>query len=230
MFKKKNSFSRRVFSLFTVIVFVFSLFSADIVMLNSRAQAASINELPGPKEFVSLSEEYSFPVLRGLRLDVQNPLEIEFIVDTGNESHVSQQQANALIRYFLAALTIPEKEVWVNLSPYQKNKVVPTNLGVTDMGKDLLSQDYLLKQLVSSLTYPETEQGKDFWKKTYKKVAEVAGTTNIPINTFNRVWIVPQKAEVYERGGVALVTEASLQAMLEDDYIALKNDISYAKA
>lgn len=51
----------------------------------------------------------------------------------------------------------------------------------------------------------------------------MASTTNIPINTFNKVWIIPEKAEVYEKGNLALITDAGLEVMLEEDYLALKN-------
>ena len=44
-----------------------------------------------------------------------------------------------------------------------------------------------------------------------------------PINTFNKVWIVPEKAVVYENGGVAFVLENHLKVMLEQDYLSLAN-------
>ena len=56
-----------------------------------------------------------------------------------------------LVKYFLAALTIPEKDLWVNLSPYEKDRVITDEFGSTEMGRDLLAQDYMLKQLTSSL-------------------------------------------------------------------------------
>jgi hypothetical protein len=55
--------------------------------------------------------------------------------------------ANRLIKYFLASLTVPEKDLWVNLSPYEEDRIAPESLGPTDLGKELLEQDYILKQL-----------------------------------------------------------------------------------
>jgi hypothetical protein len=37
--------------------------------------------------------------------------------------------------------------LWVNLSPYEDNRIMPEKLSQTTMGQDLLSMDYLLKQL-----------------------------------------------------------------------------------
>ncbi|MCK5579962.1 MAG: hypothetical protein KAJ18_01670 [Candidatus Omnitrophica bacterium] len=74
---------------------------------------------------------------------------------------------------------------------------------MAEMGRDLLAQDYLLKQLTASLMYPEDELGKKFWDRVYAKAKEKYGHTNIPMDTFNKVWIVPEKAVVYENGDTA---------------------------
>src|SRR5206468_2952216 len=101
------------------------------------------------------------------------------------------------------------------------------------MGRDLLAEDYMLKQITASLIYPEGEVGKRFWKKVYEEAAKKYGTTNIPVNTFNKVWIVPQKAVVYEnaKAGTAYVLESKLKVMLEQDYLSLeKNTVISARA
>ena len=68
-----------------------------------------------------------------------------------------QRDASRLIKYFFAALTVPEKDLWVNLSPYEKDRIAPVAFARTEMGRDLLAQDYLLKQLTASLMYPDGE-------------------------------------------------------------------------
>ena len=49
-----------------------------------------------------------------------------------------------MVEYFLASLTIPDDEMWVNLSPYEKDWIISEGLGLTSMGRDLLAQDYML--------------------------------------------------------------------------------------
>ncbi|MBF0490440.1 MAG: hypothetical protein HQL15_07435 [Candidatus Omnitrophica bacterium] len=129
-----------------------------------------------------------------------------------------------MIKYFLASLTIPEKDLWVNLSPYEKDRIVPEFFGQTEMGRDLLAEDYMLKQITASLIYPEDEVGKKFWKRIYEEAAKKYGTTDIPVNTFNKVWIVPEKAVVYENAkvGAVYVVESKLKIMLEQDYLSLE--------
>ena len=98
--------------------------------------------------------------------------------------------------------------------------MVPEALGQTDLGRDLLAQDYILKQLTASLIYPEKDLGKEFWSRVYAKAQQQFGTTNIPVNTFNKVWILPDQAQVYENVNAAYVTKSTLKVMLDEDYLA----------
>ncbi len=186
--------------------------------------------LPKPGEMVPLSEPFSPAVLKGIKLDPKDPFCFHFYVDKGDMSSPSafvgdpefKQESQRLIKYFLASLTIPEKDLWVNLSPYEKDRIIPEAFGQTEMGRDLLAQDYILKQITASLIYPESQMGKQFWDKVYKEAQAKYGTTDIPINTFNKVWIMPEKAVVYENNGVVYVLENHLKVMLEQDYLALQ--------
>jgi len=187
--------------------------------------AQTVLALPKPGQMVALSPAFSPAVLKGIKLDAQNPFRFNFFVDSGDsglKEDALKSESEKLIKYFLASLTIPEEDLWVNLSPYEKDRIVPQEFGQTEMGRDLLAQDYLLKQITASLIYPENDLGKRFWQKVYKEVQEKYGTTNIPINTFNKVWILPDKAVVYENGGTAFVLENHLKVMLEEDYLALQ--------
>ena len=183
--------------------------------------------LPAPGVCVGLSPAFSPAVLKGIKLDPNNPFRFHFFVD-GGDSNLSRvelkSESSKLIKYFLASLTIPEKDLWVNLSPYEKDRIVPPEFGQTEMGRDLLAEDYLLKQITASLIYPESQLGKEFWQKVYAQAQAKYGTVNIPINTFNKVWIVPEKAVVYENKGVAFVLENHLKVMLEQDYLALSKN------
>ncbi len=201
--------------------------------------------LPKPGAMIHLSPEFNPPILKGIKVHPDNPFRFDFILDQGDSSVIPtsstvipakagiqnqeklKQQATRLITYFLASLTIPEKDLWVNLSPYEKDRIVPEFFGQTEMGRDLLAEDYMLKQITASLIYPEDEIGKKFWKRIYEEAAKKFGTTNIPVNTFNKVWIVPEKAVVYEnaKAGTAYVVEAKLKVMLEQDYLVLSHNV-----
>lgn len=212
------------FKLFSwVQIFVITIFFA-LPSRISQAQTFSVLNLPKPGQIVGSSEKFEPLLIKGISLHKENPLVFDFILDPGRTKYSNDQirtESQRLIKYFFAALTVPEKDLWVNLSPYEKDRMIPEGFGKTEMGRDLLAQDYILKQLSASLIYPEKDLGKDFWNRVYRKAKETYGTTDIPVNTFNKVWIVPDKAVIVESSTSAYVTHSRLKVMLEEDYVSM---------
>ncbi len=177
---------------------------------------------------VDLSGAFMPVVLKGVSLHPANPLLFDFIVDAGDsglalEGPRFKAESEKLIKYFLASLTVKEDDQWVNLSPYEKDRMIPDDLGRTELGRDMLAQDYILKQLTASLVYPEKGLGKEFWAKVYEKARAQFGSIDIPVDTFNKVWITADKARVLERNNTAYVVGAHLKVMLESDYEAMSH-------
>ena len=213
-------------SLFVTVTFVFTLITPSNFIYAQTVPQTILN-LPVPGTIVSMSEGFTPVIVKGITVYPENPLRFDFIVDTGNTAirgEELKEESSKLIKYFLASLTVPEEELWVNLSPYEKDRIIPERFGITEMGRDMLAQDYMLKQLMASLTYPESGLGQEFWDRVYKRAYEEYGTTDIPLNTFNKVWIVPKNAVVYEHGGSAFIAERRLKVMLEEDYLALQKN------
>ncbi|MEI8012526.1 MAG: hypothetical protein WCI27_08645 [Candidatus Omnitrophota bacterium] len=216
---------------------VFFILTGIIPVSLVRSQENMALPIPGGR--VLLSQNFDPPLLKGIRVYRNDPFRFDFILDKGdvhqpllNElapdtkaTHGADRMPSGpdikrLIKYFLASLTVPEKDLWVNLSPYEKDRIVPEAFGQTEMGRDLLAQDYILKQITASVIYPDDKVGKEFWDKIYAEALKRYGTTDIPVDTFNKVWITPVKATVYEHQDAAYVVESRLKVMLETDYIA----------
>jgi hypothetical protein len=202
----------------------------------SCAQTAVL--LPEPGTRMALSQPVDPFLLKGIRVYRSDPFRFDFILDKGyarpnvregGETPPLREEIDRLIKYFLASLTIPEKDLWVNLSPYEKDRIVPEAFGRTEMGRDLLAQDYLLKQITASVLYPEGETGNEFWNKVYAEAQKRYGTTDIPVDTFNKVWIVPEKATVYENKDAAFVVESKLKVMLDSDYVATTKSVKVSE-
>ncbi|MEW5895390.1 MAG: 2-phospho-L-lactate transferase CofD family protein [Candidatus Omnitrophota bacterium] len=227
--KKANTYNffQRLVSGF--LVFVFSLgvtFPPDI------ARAQILPDLLSPGMMVSQSSGYAPVLIKGITVHPENPLAFDFIIDTGDsgielKSQRFRQESLRLVKYFLASLTVPANELWVNLSPYEEDRVIPQSFGLTEMGIDLLAQDYMLKQLTASLTYPEDELGKKFWKRVYERAYKELGTTSVPFDNFHKVWIVPQEALVYQKDNQAFVVRNKLKVMMEEDYYAFRRAHGY---
>lgn len=238
MFRPFSRKQHRIFFRLSAFLTVLA-FSANLIVLPAKSYAqpaspvvGSALNLPRPGVIVTPTPSFIPLVMKGIKIFPDNPLRFDFIIDTG-QSNLAQDQLKAesakLIKYFLATLTVPEDDLWVNLSPYEKDRIISDKFGVTEMGRDLLAQDYVLKQLTASLIYPEKDLGKKFWDKVYAKVHQLYGTTRLPVNTFNKVWIVPDKAVVYENGDTAFIVNTHLKVMLESDYLAFKENMGEIK-
>jgi HEAT repeat protein len=215
---------------------VFKRFIASVVSLSlifnsiqpAFAQSFNVQSLPTPGSMITPTKDYVPLTLKGLVIHPEDALKFDFLMDTGHsalEGDELRQEALNIMKYFLTALTFPEDDMWVNLSPYEKDRIVEDSFGQTRMGRDLLVQDYILKQLTASVIYPENDLGEKFWKDIYQKVSRELGSIDIPVNTFNKVWIVPDQAVVWEHDGKALVVKSRLKVMLDADYLSARKNL-----
>ncbi|MCB9756831.1 MAG: hypothetical protein H6753_00225 [Candidatus Omnitrophica bacterium] len=225
---KNKSAVRRSMASGILLAFIVNMILAPVSP--ALAQSAA---LPLPGEMVYQSPSYSPAVLRGLQYFPDDPLKFNFIIDPGDEilSEASlKTQSEQLIKYFLASLTVPDQNMWVNLSPDEKTRIIPDGFGSTQMGMTLLAQDYLLKQLSSSLINPGDKVGKRFWANIHQELVEKYGTIDIAVNTFNRVWIVPDVARIYRQDDKVFVGQTHLKVMLDKDYRRYQNQSKDAQS
>ena len=158
---------------------VFTFLSSGYAQAAEVAHSA-LDYMPAVGTLLMPGAEKAPPILRGIKIYPDKPFMLDFILDQGDESMPSdalKAESERLLKYFLAGLTIPEKDLWVNLSPYESDRIVPEELGQTDLGKDMLGEDYVLKQLAASLTDPKTELGKAYWNAMYAGTARRAPTS-----------------------------------------------------
>jgi len=212
--------TRRASALFLVLVFMFVTSMSDL----TRSALAQDNGLPIPNALLSISKPHAEPVMVGFKFDPQKPYDMEFLFDSGDEKSVAPAVSQRLIRMFFAALTVPENKLWVNLSPFEADRVIEPSVATTELGDAFLSQDYLLKQLSSSLTVPDTDTGKAYW-------AIMNGTKT---DARNKIWIIPGHIELYDGADTVAVTNATLKVQTESDYLASQgkavNDAQNTKA
>lgn len=219
-----------MFRKFTSVCILISFLATSVVTPDVSAQRAL--SLPVPGTLVPLSEAFHPPILKGMTVYPDNPFQFDFMIDAGEDNLTGQaleDESQKLIKYFLASLTTPEKEMWVNLAPHEENRIIPTTFGQTVMGRDVLAQDYILKQLTASLMSPDEELGRAFWDQIYQKVKERYGTTDMMIDTYHKIWIVPESSRVHVNGNPStgsgqahvFVVDSKLRVMMEEDYEAM---------
>ena len=132
---------RRAGSIVLSSLLTFSLVFQPVL---SYAQSASVLNLPIPGAQVTPSPVFTPILLKGLTINPDQPLVFDFIVDSGEtNANVDEVESESqrMIKYFLAALTVPSGDLWVNLSPYEQGRIIPDELGKTELGRDMLAQD-----------------------------------------------------------------------------------------
>ncbi|MEW5895225.1 MAG: hypothetical protein AB1650_05670 [Candidatus Omnitrophota bacterium] len=217
----RNKYYSPFYRLFNFLLVLF--FSSLNILPGEFVQAQSFLNLPQPGTMVVQTNAFVPVLIKGIEIPAGNPFSFNFIIDTGDmkvDDQALKRESMRLVKYFLASLTTPEEQMWVNLSPDEETRIIPEHFGKTVMGVDLLAEDYLLKQLASSLMYPEKELGKKFWQRVSKRAYEEYGLKDIPLDSFQRVWIVPKDAEVVQKGNTAFIVKTSLEVLTEEDYFA----------
>lgn len=223
--RTKKPLTYRIFSAFIALTF-----GLNCILPSSLAYAqgtsVGVMNLPVPGTAVPLTQGFTPARIIAMTIHQDNPLMFDFMVDPG-DSGLTKDALNdeslKLVKYFLASLTVPADKLWVNLSPYEKDRIILPEFAATEMGAELLAQDYLLKQLTASLMNPEDQLGKRFWDRVYTKAQKIFGTTNIPFNTFNKIWIIPDRAVVHTNGLSVFVIESRFKVMMEEDYLSLQH-------
>lgn len=199
-----------------VLVFVASFLALELLQI--KQSEAALLSLPEPNSILESSADFSLAQLKGLKIDLKDPYNLSFIIEHGDQKELSQQNATELIRFFMAALAIPREELWVNLSPYENNRIINQRLEETELGEVFLKQDYVLKQLSSSLTSPTTTLGKDYWKQLEEDLSASEK------DAFNKVWVSPQGSEIFVKEDTVIINSASLKVQTEADYLAMKEN------
>ncbi|MFA5117258.1 MAG: hypothetical protein WC695_00220 [Candidatus Omnitrophota bacterium] len=166
--------------------------------------------------------------LRYFSYDAQND-NIRVLLDKGDSKDAAGRQlqdtTKVLLDYFLTGLSLPNSTFWVNLRPDASDQIIDKDLENTDVGKIMLEADLQLKKDTALFTSPQTQEGKQYWDKLYKKAAEIYGMENVNIPTLTRPWIVPNEIIVREAQDSAYIYKATLKVMLEQDY--LKDSAQY---
>ena len=128
--------------------------------------------------------------LVGVEVDSTNAFQFKLLMD----GTPKQEEANQITEYFLTGITVPEKDLWVNLSPFEKEKVIPDTIKDIGIGQAFLRQDYQLKKVSSELV---------------KNLKDIIGTS------YAKIWIEPGNIEVNEYGNRAIISKAELKVVAE---------------
>jgi hypothetical protein len=147
-----------------------------------------------------------------------------------------------LIDYFDTSLSLKADLHRVNLSAYEADRMIPEELSGTALGRNLLSQDCVLKRLAASFLHPDFPIGKEYWSRVYAESRRLLGSSRWPFRSFQKVSMFPLKAGVYDedgdnytddnpfdipRGHFGLfIVDGEIDVKCEQDLVAQEHDLS----
>jgi len=117
---QQSSFPKRLLCALTAVFFL----GTSVFPNPTIAQTIpTVFNLPIPGSVVATTAGFTPAIIKGVNLYPNNPLKFDFIIDKGDTAFTDEEfkkESTKLIKYFLSSLTVPEDEMWVNLSPYGK--------------------------------------------------------------------------------------------------------------
>lgn len=167
---------------------------------------------------VSWQEFKSLP-LTGIIIDSKEPEQLKLLVGNNNQL-ISDGEMQRQVTFFLTCLTLPENHLWVNLSPYEKDRIMPKVLSETRLGEEMLKQDVLLKKRSAALLRPQGEIGRKFWDALYAKAKDQFGRTDLSVETNHKIWIVADTAKILSLPNRAYILQSRLRVQMEEDVLA----------
>jgi hypothetical protein len=180
-----------------------------------------------PEMFGGRALEEGFPPLvGGVAFPLANPLALGFSLLTDAAHPIptaaeQQELQGRLGRYLNTFLVLGGEHVNVTLTPTDDYCGLPPLLRHTELGRDLLAQDVVLKHYTAAQLHPSTERGKSFWDR----VNALPSGRNDFESCF-RVWIVPGDAVVREEtvgeNGEVTIEKLGLKVRCEQDYRTLR--------
>jgi len=166
------------------------------------------------------------PLVGGIAFPLDNPMQIGFnLLSDATATPASPQEQHQLQtrlgRYLNTFLVLSGDQVNVTLNPTDDFCGLPPLLRHTELGRDMLAQDVVLKHYTATRFHPSTPQGKAFWQEADKIITGVHG-----FETCFRVWIVPDDVGVREKSenghGHVTIEKLGLKVLCEVDYNTLQ--------
>lgn len=124
---------------------------------------------------------------------------------------------------FMTGLAVPDNKFWVNLAPWEQDRIIDEQLSQSDVGRIMLEADLQMKRDFSNYGNPcANETGKALWDLLDKKrealvqqcmnkfPGEIKDIDNIRFLPVTRHWIVPDTVYAYTNETQIYIINATL--------------------
>jgi len=142
----------------------------------------------------------------------------------GTKPGIDIQKATRLdATAFLTSLAIPDSKLWVNLNPWEADRIIDDELEESEVGRIMLEADLQMKKDFSNYGNPcANETGKAFWSLLDKKretlvqqciskfPGEIQTIDNVRFRPVTAHWIIPDKVYAYSNGTQIYIINSTL--------------------
>lgn len=132
------------------------------------------------------------------------------------------------LTWFLIGLSLPDYKFWVNLNPWESDRIIDEDLGRTDVGRIMLEADFQMKKDFCKYQNPgESDIGEKYWSLLDGKreelvekcmnmyPGEIDSVHNVLFAAATRHWIVPDTITGYGDGDEFYIADATLSIFSE---------------
>jgi hypothetical protein len=208
------------------IISLYAVNGATVLGSSILGSSLEVAEIEGEELIIKPGRKIVPQLLKGLFLPKGKSGTLDFIFDNGNipgGKCNELEDSGKLLDYFKTCLAIEEKSLWVNLSAYEFNRMLPKELSGTLLGRNLLAQDCMLKQLTASFMHPDSPTGREYWDEVYSQARHLFGNSKIPFRSFQKVTMIPGRSVVYENDGDVFNNAESLKNEGKEHFIKKKH-------
>lgn len=124
---------------------------------------------------------------------------------------------------FITGLAVSNEKFWVNLAPWEPDRIIDEELKQSEVGRIMLEADLQMKRDFSNYGNPCASQiGKEYWmfldgkreilvqQCMRKYPGEIKDRDNVYFRPVTRHWIVPDKVYAYTNGSEIYIINATL--------------------
>jgi len=142
-----------------------------------------------------------------------------------------EKSVDLSLNSFFIGLSIPDNRFWVNLNPWEPDRIIEKDLKNTDIGRIMLEADLQMKKDFCKYENPcESETGERYWRVLEEKGEEliteimnkhpneIKDIKNVLFRPVTRHWIVPDKVDAYETDNEIYIVNATLDIYSEPVY------------
>ena len=201
------------------------LLGRDILSFGEVAHRSTlVARQPEPWSPATQPTRPDYPYLLGLHGFPSDSLPTGFGLRFTNNSDTADEMEMA-VHLFFEALSVASDDLWVNLGPAERRRVLGATLDGTELSRVFLECDLALKQTCAGLLSPACTIGREFWAELRRELVVRDGCLPHRFEPHFRLWIKPATEKIL----VSQTAESGYTVVLQGVGLDLEGEEAHGK-